>query len=84
MRWALNVCCSQDEGRTWALSGQLRGPAAKSTWSVGYEPGYPVSLRLSSGEFLVVYYGPWQDENSDVVGVFLDLARSPTLDGEEL
>ena len=77
-RWGVNVSYSRDEGRTWSFAGQLCGPAARSTWGVGYELGYPVSLRLSSSEIFVVYYGPWQDENADIVGVFLQDLTSPS------
>ena len=32
----------------------------------------PDRLRVSNGQIFVVYYGPWQDDNSDVVGVYLE------------
>ena len=36
------------------------------------ELGYPVALRVSSGQIFVVYYGPLRDGNADVVGVYLE------------
>ena len=71
-RYGVNVSYSQDEGRTWRFAGQLCGPAVGTTRLPGYELGYPVSLRVSSGHIFVVYYGPWSNGNADVVGVYLE------------
>ena len=71
-RPGVNVSYSRDECRTWAFAGQLSGPAERSTGLPHTELGYPVSLRVSNGQIFVVYYGPWRNENADVVGVYLE------------
>ena len=71
-RPGVSVSYSEDECRTWRFAGQLCGPAVGTTRLPGSELGYPVSLRVSNGQIFVVYYGPWRDDNADIVGVYLE------------
>ena len=71
-RSGVNVSYSQDECRTWRFAGQLSGPSKQSTGLSHTELGYPVAIRVSSGQIFVVYYGPWSNGNADVVGVYLE------------